>query len=219
MSLYENYVKDFPSRVLELYANFLEQATLGHLEVTFLLSLTASGIAVPFDRLRFRKSKNSFPDPFDNRNIFKAAAKRFDESCEKHFKESELWDPSFKEWRYGILPSAQGDPNSWSEIKQPKKIGDSYTVEQVIEQIRDSLAHGILCTLGEKGIEKLLLLTGKAPKFEFLIVTPKSLGTFLRKWVDWLQTLDVSIWRKCFSPMESKQEVVDKPVGDKQKVT
>ena len=201
MSEYENYVQDFPCRILKLYEKYLESVRLDHLEVTFLLSLTASGIAVPFDRLR---PNSRYPDPFEDRHTFEEAANKFDKLYEKCFRESELWDSAFEEWRYGICKNVNSDPNSWEEFNSAKRIDVSSTVEHVINHIRTSLAHGIICTVGKDEIEKILLLKGKKKEGRFLLVTPQSLGVFLRKWIDWLQTLDVSIWRKCNSPLISE---------------
>lgn len=206
MSEYENYIKDFPCRILKLYKNHLDKATHDGLEVTFLLSLTASGIAVPFDRLR---PDSRYPDPFEDRNIFKEAAKKFDELYAKRFRESELWDLAFEEWRCGKRKSVNSNPSSWKELSSAKKIGVSITVKCVIDHLRNSLAHGIICTLGEGEIEKILLLTGTKEEARFLSVTPHSLGIFLSKWIKWLQTLDVTIWSKCTSPLKSDQETGD----------
>jgi hypothetical protein len=201
MSEYVDYIKDFPCRILKLYENLLGKATHDRLEVTFLLSLTASGIAVPFDRLR---PNNKYPDPFEDRNTFKEAANKFDKLYEKCFRESELWDSAFEEWQYGIRKNVNNNPSSWEELNSAKQIDVSSTVKHVIDHIRISLAHGIICTLGKDEIEKILLLKGTKKEGRFLLVTPHSLGVFLCKWIDWLQTLDVSIWKESNSRLKSE---------------
>ena len=107
-----------------------------------------------------------------------------------------MWDPTFEEWRYGKCKNVSREPNSWEELHSAKQIDVSITVERVIRHLRDSLAHGIICTLGDKEIDKILLLTGTKEEAWFLLVTPSNPGKFLRKWIGWLQTLDVSIWKK-----------------------
>ena len=210
MSSYENYVKDFPCRILKLYEKYLDSVRLDRLEVTFLLSLTASGIAVPLDRLRPNLFPNGrprpHPDPFEDRKKFEDAAKRFDELSIKHFMESELWHSCFEKWKYGKCRSGNIEPDSWKELCLARPTGDFYSVKQVIEHLRDSLAHGVISTNTdkEKEITEINLFTGKKKNgLKVLSVTPHSLGIFLRKWVDWLQTLDVSIWSKCDSPVKS----------------
>jgi hypothetical protein len=202
MSEYENYVQDFPCRILKLYEKYLELARLDRLEVTFLLSLTASGIAVPLDRLR--PDDRQYPDPFEDRKTFKEAAGKFDELYKKCFRKSELWDQAFEEWQYGIRKNVIREPDSWEELHSAKHIDVSITVERVIRHLRDSLAHGVICTLGDKEIEKILLLIGTKAEAWFLLVTPHNLGIFLRKWVGWLQTLDVSIWKESNSRLKSE---------------
>lgn len=200
---YENYVKDFPCRILKLYENLLGKATHARLEVTFLLSLTASGIAVPLDRLRPDPKKNrQYPDPFEDRNTFKEAAKKFDTLYEEPFRESKLWDPCFKEWQYGRCRPDEIDPYLWEAISS------TCIVKKVIEHLRDSLAHGIIRTRGNEGkeIKEILLFKGKKKEgLRVLRMTPHSLGIFLCNWIDWLQTLDVSIWPKSSSQVKSEQ--------------
>lgn len=203
MSEYENYIKDFPCRILKLYKNHLEKATHDRLEVTFLLSLTSSGIAVPFDRLC---PANIYPDPFEDRIIFKRAAKKFDALYKKSFRESELWDDTFEEWQYGKCTPGNTDPDSLETISPES------TVEKVIKHLRDSLAHGIILTRGDKRkeIKEIRLFKGKKKDgLRVLSVTPHSLGIFLSKWIEWLQTLDVTIWSKCTSPLKSDQVTGD----------
>ena len=199
MSSYENYVKDFPCRILKLYEKYLSSVTLDGLEVTFLLSLTASGIAVPLDRLR--PDNRPYPDPFEDKNTFKEAAKKFNELYKQCFMESDLWDPTFIKWQYGKCSSGNIEPYSYD------KISSDCIVEKVITHLRDSLAHGIIRTRGDKEeeIEEIQLFTGKKKEgLRVLLVTPDSLGIFLCKWVGWLQTLDVSIWSKCDSPLKTE---------------
>lgn len=187
MSEYKDYIKDFPCRILKLYKKYLSSVTSDRLEVTFLLSLTASGIAVPFYRLR---KDNSYPDPFENRNEFEKAAEKFDNLQLKRFRKSELWDPIFENWRYGKCGSGSICPDSWEELSSV------FTVKCVIKHLRNSLAHGVILTKEneEKEIKEIQLFTGKKKTgLSVLLVTPDSLGIFLRKWVEWLQTLNVSI--------------------------
>ena len=199
MSSYENYIKDFPNRISILYDNYLKPAKHDKLEVTFLLSLAASGIAVPLDRLR---SDNKYPDPFEDRNTFTNAAKKFDELYTKSFRESELWDSAFEEWRYGIRYSVDNHPDLWPELSSAKQIDTSTKVESVITHLRISLAHGLICVLGEPEIEKILLLKGNKKEGKFLVLTPQSLGIFLKNWIRWLQTLNV--WNERNSPSASQ---------------
>ncbi|MFH1371463.1 MAG: hypothetical protein ABII09_09300 [Planctomycetota bacterium] len=187
MGGYVDYIKDFPGRILEIYKNYLEKATHDRREVTFLLSLTASGIAVPLYRLQEHKY---YPDPFENRKEFNKASKKFDELKVTNFRESELWDKAFEEWQYGKCSIGSICPDSW------EKLSSAFIVEEVIRHLRDSLAHGVILTDVGKEIEQIQLFTGKKKEgLRVLLVTPRSLEIFLRKWVEWLQTLDVSIFR------------------------
>lgn len=185
MSSYKDYIRDFPHRILKLYENLLGKATHDRLEVTFLLSLTSSGLAVPFYRLR---KDNVYPDPFENRNEFKEAAEKFDKLKDKRFRESELWDSTFEKWQYGKCGSGKIEPDSL------EKINSECTIEKIIKHLRDSLAHGIILTLGDEidEIKEIRLFVGKKETgLSILCVTPHSLGRFLCNWIDWLQNLNV----------------------------
>ena len=189
MSAYDNFVQDFPSRILKLYKLHLDSASLARLDVTFLLSLTSTAIAIPFERLR-DPNRCRYPHPSHDRQRFIEAAKRFDELCSKNLRECELWDPTFNEWRYGKLQTINGEPESWEELRSSNPIGSDLHAETVITHLRHSLAHGNLYTRGEEVIEEIIMLTGEAKKgFYFLVVTPGNLRQFLQKWVTWLQTL------------------------------
>ena len=189
MSLYIDYVKDFPGRILNLYKKNHKSTEHDHLEVTFLVSLTASAIAIPLDRLR-PENNRQFPDPFHNREReFKEAGETFDKIYKKNFRDCELWDDIFDEWKQGTCNNANSDPDSWPR----EKINNSYTFKELIHHLRNSLAHGTLRTSGDKLIEKIVLLTGREEDgLKFLIVTPNSLEIFLHKWVDWLEQLPKS---------------------------
>jgi len=185
---YTNYITDFPCRINKLYEKYLDSVRLDGLEVTFLLSLTASGIEVPFDRLR---PDSRYPDPSEDRNTFKEAAEKFDQLYAKRFQESELWSLAFEEWRYGKCTPGNTNPDSLEAISPES------TVEEVIKHLRVSLAHGIILTHGDKRkeIKEIRLFNGKKTDgLRVLSVTPHSLGIFLSKWIEWLQTLDISIW-------------------------
>jgi len=196
MSLYDDYVKDFPGRILDLYEKNRKLTERDLLEVTFLVSLTASAIAVPLDRLR-PEDNRQYPDPFhDREGEFKEAAEIFDKLYERNFRDCELWDDIFDEWRHGTCSNANSDPGSWPR----NKINDSYTFKELILHLRDSLAHGTLRTSGDKVIEEIVLLAGKERDgLKFLIVTPNSLEKFLHKWVNWLEQLPKS-------PLKSDRE-------------
>jgi hypothetical protein len=214
MGGYVDYIKDYPCRILKLYETSLSSAKLNGLEVTFLLSLTTSGIAVPLDRLLPELLPDGnprlHPDPFEDRNTFKEAAKKFAALYKSCFRESELWDSCFEKWRYGKCRSGNIEPDSCSlkELCLARPTDNFYSVKQVIEHLRHSLAHGVISTdtNKEKEITEINLFTGKRNDgLKVLRVTPQSLEKFLRKWVDWLQTLDVPIWGKCGTPVNYEQ--------------
>ena len=128
------------------------------------------------------------PDPFNNRDEFRRAADKFDEMYVKYFRESELWDEAFEEWRYGTCGIGSICPNTWEEISS------AFTVKCVIEHLRNSLAHGVIITNGnrEKEINEIQLFTGKKETgLKVLRLTPHSLEKFLHKWVNWLRTFDL----------------------------
>ncbi|MBI2438165.1 MAG: hypothetical protein HYV36_05060 [Lentisphaerae bacterium] len=193
MGAYKNFIKDFPSRILKLYETQLDSANYACLEVTFLVSLTATAIAVPFDRLR-DPSKGPYPHLSGDRHKYSEAASRFDELCNMSFNKSALWDSAFDTWQWGIIYNISGDPDSWPELRSASRIGADVNTEKIIKHLRDALAHGNIYTRGDKLIKEIVLLTGTSKKgFRFLVVSPQSLGVFLRKWVSWLMSLPISV--------------------------
>ena len=191
MSAYKNFVQDFPSRILKLYETQLDSANYACLEVTFLVSFAATAIAVPFDRLR-DPSKCMYPHLSDDRQKFSEAASRFDELCNMSFNKSALWDFVFDTWQWGIIRNISGDPDSWPELRLASRIGADVNTNKIIAHLRHALAHGNIYTRGDKLIEEIILLTGTSKKgFCFLVVSPQSLGVFLRKWVSWLMSLPI----------------------------
>jgi hypothetical protein len=189
MGDYVDYIKDFPGRIIKLYDTSLSSAKTSGLEVTLLLSLVASGISVPLYRLR---KDNRYPDPFESREMFPKATPKFDKLYEKSFIDSELWDTAFEEWRYGECDIESISNEKW------ERVSPALTVKDIITHLRDSLAHGVILTDRdeENQIKEIQLFTDKKKKRFVLRISPGSLEKFLRKWVDWLQTLDVSIWPK-----------------------
>jgi hypothetical protein len=56
MSLYENFIRDFPNRCAEIFSDFYDDSEKlnGGREITLMLMTASSGFVVPYEQLRYR---------------------------------------------------------------------------------------------------------------------------------------------------------------------
>ncbi len=189
MTAYTNFVSDFPRRCQNIL-NFYDHSSRknGH-DVTFLLSIATTGICVPYDRLK-QPSKRFGPHPSGDRDRFDDAAKKFDDLCEISFLQSPLSSNEFSSWKFGGLSSTDGDPDSWPELQDANSVSEKETCRDLLEVVRNALAHGNIFTRSDP-ISELVLISKpkKNTPYRFLVVTPPSLQDFLNRWFNFLSEL------------------------------
>ena len=192
MTAYANFVSDFPNRCRKVLTFYDSSSRKNGHDVTFLLGIATTGVCVPYDRLK-QPSPVFGPHPSGNRDQFDDAAKKFDGLCSSFFLQSPLSSPLTSSWKFGSLFSTKGDPDSWKELQNATSVSEKETCKDLLEVIRNALAHGNIWTMGDPISELVLVSKPKprknTPPYRFLVVTPPSLQDFLNHWFDFLSGL------------------------------
>jgi len=189
MSAYTNFVSDFPERCNDILKSFVERAHGRNLEVTLMLSVASTGFVIPFERLRF---KDESAHPSRDRERFREAARKLDETRELCFLDSALWGASPGSWVFAReVEDEQRELDSWPELQTPKSLTKKKKTESTLKHLRNALAHGNIFTRGDP-IDRLVFLSKpceESPKFDMLAVSPDDFYTFLQKWFSFLSSL------------------------------
>ncbi|MCH7500187.1 MAG: hypothetical protein IH886_09285 [Nitrospinae bacterium] len=178
MTDYINFLKDFPDRCLKIWKQ--EQAK--DKEVTLSLMVASAGFVISFERL-----KSSEINPTDS--------KKFKELREEKFLKSELHPKKNAEWLLGEYYPKKGDLDQCDDLNNKKKIKDHITVGDVLNLIRNALAHGAIHTRAnpEKRIELIVFVSGSSEtKKNFIGVAPEEFSLFLENWFNFLKKLDLT---------------------------
>jgi hypothetical protein len=215
MSSYSDFIQDFPTRSIEILDLFSGLAKENNREVTLMLAIAAIGFTIPFERL---KSTNH---PSIDREKFKIATSRFDSLRKLSFLTSELWDEGegwlFADKLEGVEISRQ-EVENWANPEILKPLTNEKNVDCVLSLLRNSFAHGniftypsgnrdqpveikyiifirkevedIVCGNCSEIIENYGRPTGR---YNLLAVSPEKFNIFLKKWVIFLKSLDLSI--------------------------
>lgn len=186
---YYHFVKDFPGRCHQILERFEKNARLNGLEVTMMLSIAAAGIIIPFERFRLSNQKG----PIKDRDKFRAARDRMDQLQNKQFLGSELCQRDSEAWSYGRLSSESGDPNRWKEWKNLEPLKSSIQIKEILHHLRNALAHGNICTLGDDEIEAIGFIAQPVQDgpYYYLHVEPDSFRIFLESWFTFLKGLPI----------------------------
>jgi hypothetical protein len=88
MSSYSNFIKDFPSRCLDILKKYEKYAITHNREVTLMLAIATAGFVIPFERLRPPKED---PDqPSRDRDKFPKARNELEKILDVSFVGSVL---------------------------------------------------------------------------------------------------------------------------------
>ena len=189
MGAYENFIKDFPSRCNDLLSDFSRLAEYRGREVTLMLSLAASGLIIPYERL-----KAGSEHPSSDRRIFEEAAKEIDKLSETPFLGSAFWNSNPDSWRFGKDIEITTDGiNVWALDNNAKPLSPKKQSKTVIGDLRNALAHGNIFTRGNP-IETLIFITKphtESNKFNFYMVSPNDFKKFLSKWFDFIESMRI----------------------------
>ena len=103
MVMYRDYVSDFPNRCSELLDELHFEARRMGLEVTHLLSITAVGLIMPYERLRQIKEESQTPHPSGDNLRYEEAVSEYNDLLNEFFLSSPLWPDGASTWRKGKI--------------------------------------------------------------------------------------------------------------------
>lgn len=200
MSAYKDFVRDFPSRCLDIMRLFANAAREHDREVTLLLAMATPSVILPFERLH----KDAHPSKDQTR--FSDAKLMLDCELKRPCKDSRVFAGlSSGEWRYKKLHSLQGDPDAWNLKTDCKPISEKQ-LGTIIGIIRNALAHGNIWTTG-KPINTIVFVSLVSQEqrdgpFNSLQCSPEIFAEFVKHWVSFLADLklpgDVFVETKTF---------------------
>ena len=137
MTAYKNFIQDFPTRCCEILKDYEREALSSGREVTLTLAMAASGLVVPFERLRDQEEP-----PYQDRSNYPEAVSQFERLLEEKFLGSRLWEKEVNSWAFGKLEKVTGDPDGWPELQAPKALSPDKKVGSTLKHLRNALAHG-----------------------------------------------------------------------------
>ncbi|MBI5302018.1 MAG: hypothetical protein HY868_07760 [Chloroflexi bacterium] len=212
MSSYTNFIKDFPTRCLELFDKTFDQTRINGREVTLLLSIATVAFNIPFERLRAKPEKH----PADDVTRYPEAKKKFDKEINKSFRchwgQGDTW--KFIEGVDGKdIRGCQVD--QWARPEARESLSNKKEANSVFSHLRNALAHGSIFTYPNYSgtsappqIETIVFLRQcrerkeiekccqerdvDLDKYDVLLVSPQDFLAFLKKWVEFLNSLDLS---------------------------
>ena len=197
MSVYVNFVSDFPERCQEILADYERRARFIGRDVTHMLAIAAVGLNIPFERLRDDVSHVS-----KDRERYQAAANQLADLRKQRFLGSDLWGQEPGSWEYGEIPNGEGTAEEWKErthsvCKSDGKVtGDSglLTNDVVIRSLRNALAHGNIFTPGKEDIEDIIFLSKihqRREPYRVFVVSPADFREFLKRWYFFIRKINM----------------------------
>lgn len=191
MGAYKNFISDFPSRCNELLNTQILQ---GKRDVTLMLLLASSGIIIPLERLKASEHISG------DRETYNLASQKIDNLANTCFLGSEFWIENPLSWEQGKIVNLTGRINPYELIHIAKPVTKEKKVREVINLLRNSLAHGNILTMGGQISEIIFLKRNSDFKktsdieYGFLIVSPNDFREFLINWFEFTKNLNMNDW-------------------------
>ncbi len=199
MSMYEDFVRDYPARCIDVLEKFYEQAIVEDREVTLLLMATAGGFVMPYERLREGQPNStegqSIEQPELDRVTHKEKMKRLKDELNRSIKNSTILGDTISKWRYGVPGEKHDIDNVLSIAESAKPIHKEKFVSTAIKIIRHSIAHGnVLVIRSPRGqIQDLVFVSRDGNKdvisVHLIVLTPGELREFLLHWFKLLERI------------------------------
>ena len=184
MTAYRDFISDFPTRCQEILRAIRKTKSLGHRDVTVMLSIASAGFIVPFERLK--------PDhPLSPNSNDAEAHTRLRELLERTFLGSELWPDSAQGWYFEHIRDCCGDPDSWKELQHPKPVEPTAPVAAVLHPLRNALAHGSIVTRNDPIGEIVFIskVNRGSNRLQHLTTSPSCFGLLLDNWLAFTASL------------------------------
>lgn len=194
MTAYKNFVRDLPERCSDLFNTLEETTRFIDKDVTFLIAIASTGINIPLERLKEPTGENT-PHPSRDWERYNQAKCQLAEIFEKYFLGSELWSNQPSSWCCGNIKSVEKPLDDWPELIKPTPIRSDKTIGTILKHLRNALAHGNIYTRGsDEKIKEIIFLTEVkqySNKFKYLSVSPRDFRIFLKKWFDFIKSLEL----------------------------
>jgi len=199
MSVYVNFVSDFPTRCQEILADYEPRARFLGRDVTHMLAIAAVGLNIPFERLREDASHVS-----KDRESYQVAKTQLSDLRRRRFLGSDLWGPQPGSWRYGEIPNGEGTVEDWKHTCSPvchtggrvTGNGGPFTNDTVLRSLRNALAHGNIFTPGTEEIEDVVFLSKinfRKEPYRVLVVSPADFREFLKRWFIFIRRIRMPV--------------------------
>lgn len=188
MTMYENFIQDFPKRCFELMDE--EDWEQRDREVTVSLMVASTAFLVPYERLK--PLKGPIPHPSKDRTKHDKVTTALEKLLREPFLSSSFCGKSQRSWRNCERNWLAGDVMDWSQNAIPMEANIS--VRDVLTVIRNGLAHGSVYVNGgidhdknRSFIKELVFVSEKREDsvvvgYRFIVVTPSDFRLFLKNW-------------------------------------
>lgn len=192
MTVYEDFVWDYPARCIDVLYKFYEHAKFEDREVTLLLMATAGGFVMPYERLK------PGGKPELDRDTNKEQIKKLKNELEKPIKNSTAFGEIINKWCYGEPGEQHDEENVMRVAESSKPINGGWKVSVAINIVRNSIAHGnVLAIRSPEGqIQDLVFaskISSKSSYVHLVKLTPDDLRDFLLSWfrlLEWISQRD-----------------------------
>jgi len=192
MSMYEDFVRDYPARCIDVLEHFYEQAIVKDREVTLLLMATAGGFVMPYERL---KDGQKFEQPELDRTTHKEQMKRLEDELNRSIKNSTVFGEIIGKWRYGVPGEKHDIDNVLRIAESAKPIHREKLVSTAIKIVRHSIAHGNVLAIRSPRdqIQDLVFVSRDSNRditsAHLIVLTPGDLREFLLHWFKLLERI------------------------------
>lgn len=197
MSEYKNFIQDFPIRCGQILEDYEYRAKSTGREVTHILAIASAALNIPYERLR--RTSGRLEHPSEDKYKYPRAVGKFDNTLDKEFLLSEMWMGGIESWKIGeiLADDVNKSPEDWMIGATP--LPDHLKVRNVLEHIRNALAHGSIFTLPNEidEIQNIIFLSEEKDrrqstgKYILLAVIPEDFTLFIKKWIKFMSTLNL----------------------------
>ena len=236
MTAYANFIQDFPARCIEILDKSYKQAEDAGREVTLMLAVATAAFIIPFERLRPLPAEH----PADDVEIYREAKRKFDKAINGRFRLSHRWGQG-RTWEFIEAINGEDirtvQVDHWARPEARLPLSNDKLANPVFSHLRNALAHGSIFTYPNSSgtaepplIETILFVSRcyqeqeiekcgstvkekvALDKYDVLLVSPQDFLVFLKKWVEFLASLDLV-------STVTQSSILDMPEADNENTT
>ena len=192
MTMYKNFVYDYPERCIDVLNKYYDHAMTGDREVTLLLMATAGGFLMPYERLSEGKS---IKQPTMDRPEYRLQMNTLEDEFRKKIKNSSVFRNILCKWRF----NKPGRKHNIDSIKRAAVNANLIPIEEKvstpIQIIRHSIAHGNVDAIESPSgqIQNLVFVSRdknrKVVSTVLVVLTPEDLKSFIIQWCEFIKGL------------------------------